>query len=183
MFALKKIGVKHLNSSNLCRFVGNLISRDMRNAPLAPYEVLDWDCPPEIHDHRMEKYLLPEAVCRRRLAKIKKYERINMKKLALIALGASALSMFSGCASSDPRGVAFMDLRLPVTATSSSVDVSKMKKGVSQCKSYVGFVAIGDASIETAMKNGGIKTVHAIDWKVRNILGLIGEYECIVYGE
>jgi hypothetical protein len=33
------------------------------------------------------------------------------------------------------------------------------------------------------MDNGGIKKVHHVDYKVRNILGIIAEYTTTVYGE
>ena len=58
-----------------------------------------------------------------------------------------------------------------------------LKVGKSQCKSYLGLVTQGDASIEAAKKNGGITKVVSVDWKAKSILGLVGEYECIVYGE
>jgi hypothetical protein len=44
-------------------------------------------------------------------------------------------------------------------------------------------IATGDASIEAAMKNGGIKKVHHVDTQVKNILGIYAEYITIVYGE
>ncbi len=91
--------------------------------------------------------------------------------------------MLTGCASLQPNGMAFTDVQIPVTATSSSLDVSKMKVGKSSCKTIMSLVARGDASIAAAVKNGNIKTIHAVDWKVKNICGIIGEYECIVYGE
>ncbi len=48
---------------------------------------------------------------------------------------------------------------------------------------FLGMVAIGDASIEAAKKNGGITKVHHVDWAVENILGIIGKYRVTVYGE
>ena len=44
-------------------------------------------------------------------------------------------------------------------------------------------VALGDCSIEQAMKNGGITKVHHVSSKVRNILGVYAEYTTIVHGE
>lgn len=104
-----------------------------------------------------------------------------MKK-SLVLIPAAAALLLAGCASPVPNGVIFTDVQLPVSATSNQ-DTSKMKVGKSFCKSYVGMVTIGDASVQTAKKNGGIKKVVAVDWKAKSILGLIGEYECTVYGE
>ncbi len=42
---------------------------------------------------------------------------------------------------------------------------------------------IGDASIDAAKRNGKITKVHHVDWQVENILGIIGKYKVIVYGE
>jgi len=50
-------------------------------------------------------------------------------------------------------------------------------------KSYVGLVATGDSSIEAALRNSGIKTIHYVDWDAFNILGVYGEYKCVVFGE
>lgn len=41
----------------------------------------------------------------------------------------------------------------------------------------------GDSSIEAAMKNGGIKKVHHIDYKTKSILGIIASQTTLVYGE
>ena len=44
-------------------------------------------------------------------------------------------------------------------------------------------VATGDASIEAAMKDGGITKVHHVDVKYMSILGLYGKATTTVYGE
>jgi len=43
--------------------------------------------------------------------------------------------------------------------------------------------ATGDASVSTAMRNGGITRIHHIDNQTTNILGLYAKYTTIVYGE
>jgi hypothetical protein len=73
-------------------------------------------------------------------------------------------------------------LTLPQAATSNTAS-SKQKVGVSMCTSILGLVATGDASIEAAMKNGGITKIQHVDWNAKNILGLYGEYKTTVYGE
>lgn len=102
-----------------------------------------------------------------------------MKKIIIPSI---AVLLLAGCATIQPQGTIFTDLQVPVNVTSSSLDVSKMKVGKSSCKSFLGLVAQGDASIAAAVKNGNIKTIHTIDWKVKNIMGF-GQFECIVYGE
>lgn len=103
-----------------------------------------------------------------------------MKKSLLILGAAASAAILSGCASTIPTGAFYTDVRVPVSATANEVGT---KIGKSTCKSYVGVVTIGDASIEAAKKNGGITKVVSVDWKAKSILGIVGEYECIVRGE
>jgi hypothetical protein len=43
--------------------------------------------------------------------------------------------------------------------------------------------ATGDASIEAAANNGGIKRIHHVDHETLNILGVYARYTTIVHGE
>ena len=51
------------------------------------------------------------------------------------------------------------------------------------------FGAVGDsaaddtASIQAAMKNGGIKKIHHVDYEVKHFLGIYAEFTTVVYGE
>jgi hypothetical protein len=47
---------------------------------------------------------------------------------------------------------------------------------------YLGLWAEGDASIDTAKKNGGITTVSSVDAKVDSILGIVTTYTTTVRG-
>ncbi len=102
-----------------------------------------------------------------------------MKNKCLLLLSVLAVSILSGCASIKPMGVWYTNVTVPYEVTSNA---KATKEGVSKCKSYLGLITEGDASIEAAKKQGGITEVVSVDWKVKNILGVIGEYECIVRG-
>ena len=105
-----------------------------------------------------------------------------MKKL-LAALSAGALAIvLSGCATAYPVGGIITDVKLPGPVTSNAIG-APLKVGTATCKSYVCMVATGDASIQAAAANGGIKKIYFVDWTAHNILGIIGEYTCTVYGE
>jgi len=78
-----------------------------------------------------------------------------------------------------PVGGLYTELKLPITSTG----ISGKKVGISECKSILSLVAIGDCSIEAAKKNGGITKVSNIDWEAKNVLGLFGEYKLRVTGE
>ena len=105
-----------------------------------------------------------------------------MKKSALIAL-ASAAALLAGCATSQPIGTLYTNVSFPVAVTNAQSNNSRLKVGIATCTSVFSLVAVGDASIAAAMKNGDITKVHSVDWKAENTLGVIGKYECVVRGE
>ena len=102
----------------------------------------------------------------------------------IVAVGAVlgiVLLMLSGCATVMPVGAIYTELNLPVAATSNGGQYAK--SGSSECMSVLALVAIGDASIDAAKKNGNITKVYHVDWSVKNILGVLGKYKVTVYGE
>ncbi len=103
-----------------------------------------------------------------------------MSKLVRFTALFACVAILGGCATSFPVGVLYTELELPITATSNSGEYSKV--GRAECTSVLGLVATGEASIEAAKEDGGITEVHHVDWHVENILGIIGKYECVVYG-
>jgi hypothetical protein len=104
-----------------------------------------------------------------------------MKKILTTVLAVGAVVFVcSGCATPIPYGVIFTEVTLPVGASSNT---GGAKVGTSKCQSVLGLVATGDASIDTAKKNGGITRVTHVDFQARNILGIIGDYTTTVYGD
>lgn len=89
--------------------------------------------------------------------------------------------LVSGCATAYPIGSLYTDLSLP-TSVGQAEDTSYSKVGKATCNSYFALIATGDCSIETAAKNGGISKIKFVDYKANNILGVIGEYTTVVYG-
>ena len=57
------------------------------------------------------------------------------------------------------------------------------RKGEASCMSILGLVAVGDASLREAAKNGGITTIQSADYNYVNVLGVYQEFTTIVYGE
>jgi hypothetical protein len=101
-------------------------------------------------------------------------------RLALLVVLAASIC-FMGCASSYPVGTLYTELKLPVAVADSNG--KSLKVGTAECQSILSLVAQGDASIEAAKKNGNITKVHHVDWEVKNIMGIIGNYKVTVYGE
>ena len=101
-----------------------------------------------------------------------------MKKLfGLFILAA----LFTGCATQIPYGMILIDNTLPLQVGDASAKCTKVGTATSQ--SYMAMIAVGDSSINTAAKNGGITKINHVDWKVKSMLGIIGEYTTPVYGE
>lgn len=102
------------------------------------------------------------------------------KMLAVAALAVTA----SGCVLVGPTN-AMAPLTIDVSSPDTSFidnNVNPVKKGVATATGTI-FFTEGDSSIKAAMENGGIKKIHHVDYKVRNILGIVGSTTTIVWGE
>ena len=104
-----------------------------------------------------------------------------MKKIALCLVVALAAIMFTSCASYVPAGSFYTELKLPVAVGEATAKPSK--KGTASCRSILGLLATGDASISSACASADITTIRYIDWEAKNILGIIGDYTLVVYGD
>lgn len=103
-----------------------------------------------------------------------------MKNLKAMCL-AGFISLLIGCATPFPVGFLVTDMTIPYPVSGESSSMTKV--GTAECISVFALVAVGDASIRTAMYNGGITKVSHVDWEVKNILGVYGRYIVTVYGE
>lgn len=103
-----------------------------------------------------------------------------MKNLIQVAVVSVIAAVASGCATTHPIGGVLTDVTLPTDATSNA---GGSKVGRSKCTSVLSLIAQGDCSIEAAKKDAGITKVSHVDWKANSILGIIGNYETVVYGE
>ncbi len=77
------------------------------------------------------------------------------------------------------NGSLYTDLKGPVAVGDAA---GSSKTGTAKATAIIG-IATGDASIATAMANGGITKIHHVDTHVTNILGIYATYETVVYGE
>lgn len=92
-----------------------------------------------------------------------------IKKLAFAALLGGTVAL-SGCAAPYGPGMIFSDMNAPITASSST---SCNKTGESEMTNILGWIATGDASIDSAKKAAGISRVASVDYHFSNILGII----------
>ena len=104
-----------------------------------------------------------------------------MKRIISLFCIASLL-LVTGCAMvmTPAMGGIYSKLKGPGMATSNAAGP---KTGKAECESILGWVAIGDASIEAAAKNGGITKVKTVDYEVFSILGIYAKLTTVVTGE
>lgn len=107
-----------------------------------------------------------------------------MRRLVPLALALLfAAAPLSGCYSlatpNGPIGSIYTDTSGPLMVTSNG---ESTKMGRSESTAIFGF-AFGDASVAEAQRNGGISTIHHVDYEVTSVLGLYVKYATIVYGE
>ena len=105
----------------------------------------------------------------------------RMRRTIAIFTACVALCFVMGCATPFPMGTVYTEVKLPVAAAANNGTATKV--GTSKCISVLALIAIGDASIEAAKKDGGITKIHYVDYEVENILGIIGRYKVTVHGE
>ena len=104
-----------------------------------------------------------------------------MKKLIAVAALAVAASGCVVVGPSNANSALTLDVQSPDTSFIDN-SVKPEKKGVAEARGIICFTE-GDASLKAAMENGGIKKIHHVDYKVKNILGIFGTTTTIVWGE
>ena len=106
-----------------------------------------------------------------------------MKKLIVTISIILMVSLFSGCGAyvaSPATGFLYTDVQAPLAVTSNE---GSSKVGTGEIQSILGLVATGDASIQTAAESAGITKIHHVDYESKSILGIIGTFRVVVYGE
>lgn len=107
-----------------------------------------------------------------------------MKKLYLFVIAALALSV-SACGVIPQNTAVFAPIALDAVSPGTEFannGVRPLKRGEATQTGIVLFVS-GDASIEAAMKNGGITKVHHVDYKTTTVFFLYTKQTTIVWGE
>lgn len=107
-----------------------------------------------------------------------------MKKISSLVFSLAMATMFlqscAGVGTIAGYGSLYTNAVEPGTATSNTVGT---KVGTAQATNILGLLVTGDASIQTAARNAGIKKISHIDVKKSSILGLFATSTVYVYGE
>lgn len=104
-----------------------------------------------------------------------------LKNVSFFATMLLLLVGISGCmaVASPVLGLFYTEAKYGDTATPVA---AANKEGKACATSILGLIAMGDASVEAAKTNGGIREVSSVDHSAKNILGLFGEWCTIVRG-
>lgn len=109
-----------------------------------------------------------------------------MRSLALLALlGLTVLS--TGCSYYSapvmpPGGLFYTNIQAPVDTDVQSNPVGS-KTGASSSTSILGLFAYGDASLASAVQNGGLSKVDHVDYEFFNLLFIYQKFTINAYGE
>jgi hypothetical protein len=114
-----------------------------------------------------------------------------MKSIVVVlVMGLMAMSLLTGCASmatmnqAPAFGYIYTDVKAPMHSVAADMNATGMNKvGTATCSSILGWIAMGDASLDAAMKAGGISKLHHVDFHATQILGLYATYTVTAYGE
>lgn len=101
----------------------------------------------------------------------------------MLALGAVAVLVLSSCSAVNTAagpGLIYTNTIQGKTVTSNSLG---NKVGTARSVGILGLVVTGDASIQAAANQAGIKKVSHVDQKSNSVLGLFTKNTIIVYGE
>jgi hypothetical protein len=113
-----------------------------------------------------------------------------MRRLGLLLAVCVVVALSVGCGAGYYRtpvqpagGWLFARLEAPISTNYDAGAVVTMKSGSATSESFLGWIALGDASLTSAAKNGGISKIHYADYKFENILGVYSKFTTVVYGE
>ncbi|WP_269750430.1 TRL-like family protein [Leptospira chreensis] len=92
----------------------------------------------------------------------------------------SCFTVSVSCASSGygTQGLLYENQRISMMETG----VAATKEGIACAKSYLGLLALGDASVEISQKNGNIKEITSIELETYNFLGIYAKLCTVTKG-
>lgn len=105
-----------------------------------------------------------------------------MKTSMLFPFLALAALLIGGCARAPfpLMGLIYTDGKAPYHAVENA---SAGKTGKACATSILGLIATGDASIDAAMRDGGVTQVAAVDYSTKSFMGIWAEFCTIATGK
>jgi len=106
------------------------------------------------------------------------------KRMGYLLVAIFCTILITGCAANPYYGAIFSNVQAPEKYLHAPVDAqSASKVGTGSCMNILGLFAVGDASLETVMKNADIKKIHHVDYQYTSFLFIFCQYTIKVYGE
>ncbi len=104
------------------------------------------------------------------------------KRIFLVILSVSVLIAFTGCGfvADGPFGWMYTDHTTPIAKGPAN---SGSKVGKACIHSFFGAISIGDASIEEAMKDGGVNEIFTVNKENLSLFGTYTRQCTVVRGE
>lgn len=102
---------------------------------------------------------------------------MSKQRIVGIIVALSACFLLGCIGAHGPTFGIYSDVKGPVTGTK----MGSPKTGEACAQHWLGVVALGDASIEKAAANGGIKKIDSVDYTMQNMV-LVGKSCTIVRG-
>ena len=104
------------------------------------------------------------------------------RAVRFLALVLFLAAFLSGCAYavSPVTGTLYKNVQGPVVATGAP---NSSQVGTASCYSLFGLIGVGDASIQSAARNGSITKIHHVDFESTSFLGVYARFTVKVYGE
>ncbi|HZM00978.1 MAG TPA: TRL domain-containing protein [Planctomycetota bacterium] len=104
---------------------------------------------------------------------------------ALLLVLAGLLPLGSGCASPDNAGHGLLAAKVRGTLQAGTLPPpAEPVEGRSESYSFLYLFAYGDASLDAAIRDGGLRRVHHVDWEYKSLLcGLLAVHTTIAVGE
>jgi hypothetical protein len=97
--------------------------------------------------------------------------------LAMIAAVAALGLVLEGCAGAPVAGALYTNIDYGNQATANAAGT---RMGEACGYLYAGLVAVGDSSVETARRNGGISQITSVDHSTFSVLAVIYNKHCTI---
>ncbi|HZM00979.1 MAG TPA: TRL domain-containing protein [Planctomycetota bacterium] len=90
----------------------------------------------------------------------------------------------AGCASPATQGIGLLrtSVRGPLVVSDRELP-AEPKRGMSEVYTFLGLFAYGDGTVDAAMRQGGLTTLHHADYEYECLLGLLAIRRTFAYGD
>jgi hypothetical protein len=111
---------------------------------------------------------------------------MRLRSVLLASAAAVAVTLGSGCGYVapvvPPMGLIYSDISAPLDTNMVSTPTSS-REGSATSSSILGLIAMGDCSVNSAARAGGLTRVDYADYSYTNILFIYQTFTVTVYGE